>query len=67
MSASIDPAQLTRQAAGLISDGDSPEYDRGVAELLCEAADLPLADAPSVLAGLRQMKAEGRIAYGSGH
>lgn len=48
-------SRMIEMAADLLSeDGENPEYDRGVAEVLCEYLSLPLNDAtPGVLAALR--------------
>lgn len=49
--------RIIEDASRLISeDGENPEYDRGVSELLTEQMLLPISDAPVVLEVLREWR-----------
>ena len=47
---------MVTTAARLVSEaGENAEYDRGVAELLCDLIDVPHAEKSTLLAELRQV------------
>lgn len=54
----VNVHDLAHHAARLLSeDGENPEYDRAIAELMCEAYGLPLTDnKDDVLAQLRVIR-----------
>lgn len=52
----IEPYEIATAAARLLSDGENPEYDRALTELVCDTIGIHMDDKERVLETLRNMK-----------